>query len=230
MIKVAKDEHEKFQHKHVSRGPSSDKYHTTESENSDAESSDDEGDEDEDYKGHSLRQQMPRAARSSKKLRQTHLPFSPKQTRLRGHQRKPIPLEEEESEGERVDLRRSGRNKVVAGRVRYDEDYREDNVDDSDDAPVTARAQKKVKKKLKKRGPRPAYGTIRDVEDLNDSDDDSAPLRAHRDFCEKCKDPPAHVLIVQARRKRGKKRSKQEDEDEESDGERASKLGGWVRW
>lgn len=230
-IVVSKDEHQKFQHKHSSRGPSDDKYLTTESENSDAESSDDEVDGD-DYGGDTItvRQQKPRAAKNSKKMRQTQLPFSPKKTRLRGRPRKAIPMEEEEFDNEQDTRRRSSRNKAEGGRVRYDADYQEgEESDDSDDAPATARTQKKPKKKYKKRGPRPAYGTIRDVQDLDDSDDDSAPLRAHRDFCEKCKDPPAHILMVQAKRKRGKKRSNQ-DEDEESDGERASKLGGWVRW
>lgn len=223
IIRVDKNEHQKFQHKHSSRGPS-DKYLTTESELTE-ESSEDEEDDD-DYKGQKVRQQKARAAKkSSKKLRQTHLPFSPRKTRLGGRQRQ-IVSAGEESESEPQVRRRSGRNKAAG--VRYDDDYQMDVLDGSDDAPVSTRT-KKAKKKFKKRGPKPAYGIIRTVEDLDESDDEFGPLRAHRDFCEKCKDPPAHILMVQAKRKRGKKRAKQ-DEDEESDGERASKLGGWVRW
>ncbi|KLO20752.1 hypothetical protein SCHPADRAFT_816295 [Schizopora paradoxa] len=161
-------------------------------------------------------------------MRQTQLPFSPKKTRLGGRKHKPLRIEEDESDSEPRIQRRSGRNRGAG--VRYDEDYQEDELDESDGSRIVATSHKKAKKKIKKRGPKPAYGTIRDVEDLDNSDDESAPLRAHRDFCEKCKEPPSHILMVQAKRKRGRKKAKRdEDEDEESDGERASKLGGWVR-
>ena len=228
-IKIGKEDHKKFLRKRgtSSREPS-DKYLTTESEPSDGDDSDDdEAKNDEDYDSRQTRTQKSRAAktRGSGNMRQTQLPFSPKKTRSGGRKRKPI-LSEDESDSEPRIQRRSGRNKGAA--IRYDEDYEEDELDESD-YQSAGKSRKKAKKVFKKRGPKPAYGTVRSIEDLDNSDDESAPLRAHRDFCEKCKEPPAHILMTQAKRKRGRKKAK-EDEDEESDGERASKLGGWVRW
>ena len=91
-----------------------------------------------------------------------------------------------------------------------------------------------------KRPPRtvqPSYGIVREVEQMYDSDDDTAPLRAHRDTCEKCGRAAAHVLLSGWTRKskKGKKRWSRSDIDadllESSDGEATfEKLGGWVRW
>jgi hypothetical protein len=51
-----------------------------------------------------------------------------------------------------------------------------------------------------KRPPRtvqPAYGIVREVEQMYDSDDETAPLRAHRDTCEKCgRAPPTSCSQV----------------------------------
>jgi len=91
-----------------------------------------------------------------------------------------------------------------------------------------------------KRPPRtvqPAYGIVREVEQMYDSDDETAPLRAHRNTCEKCGRPPAHVLLSGWTRKskKGKKTRSRSGSDadllESSDGEATfERLGGWVRW
>ena len=91
-----------------------------------------------------------------------------------------------------------------------------------------------------KRPPRtvqPAYGIVREVEQMYDSDDETAPLRTHRDTCEKCGRAPAHVLLSGWTRKskKGKKRRSRSGPDadllESSDGEATfERLGGWVRW
>jgi chromodomain-helicase-DNA-binding protein 4 len=91
-----------------------------------------------------------------------------------------------------------------------------------------------------KRPPRtvqPAYGIVREVEQMYDSDDETAPLRTHRDTCEKCGRAPAHVLLSGWTRKskKGKKRWSRSNTDadllQSSDGEATfERLGGWVRW
>jgi hypothetical protein len=91
-----------------------------------------------------------------------------------------------------------------------------------------------------KRPPRtvqPAYGIVREVEQIYDSDDETAPLRAHRDTCEKCGRAAAHVLLSGWTRKskKGKKKRSRSGSDadllESSDGEATfERLGGWVRW
>ena len=72
---------------------------------------------------------------------------------------------------------------------------------------------------------------------MYDSDDETAPLRAHRDNCDKCGRAAAHVLLSGWTRKSKKGRKKWSrggtDADllESSDGEATfEKLGGWVRW
>ncbi len=91
-----------------------------------------------------------------------------------------------------------------------------------------------------KRPPRtvqPAYGIVREVEQMYDSDDETAPLRAHHDTCEKCGRAAAHVLLSGWTRKskKGRKKWSRNDIDadllESSDGEATfERLGGWVRW
>ncbi|KAF8642010.1 hypothetical protein AX16_009731 [Volvariella volvacea WC 439] len=81
---------------------------------------------------------------------------------------------------------------------------------------------------------RPAYGHVRSIEDLNAVDDgEAATLRRHRDVCEKCRQPPAHILLrgikKRNKNKKRKRRTSPEDEFEESEEERVTSLGGWIR-
>lgn len=81
------------------------------------------------------------------------------------------------------------------------------------------------KKAVKRKGPKPEYGRIRDVNDIYDSDPETAPLRAHRDLCERCRRQPAHILMKS--KKKGRRKSVEDPMEEEED---FSSLGGWVRW
>ena len=91
-----------------------------------------------------------------------------------------------------------------------------------------------------KRPPRtvqPAYGIVREAEQMYDSDEGTAPLRAHHDTCEKCGRAAAHILLSGWTRKskKGKKKRSRSNPNadllESSDGEATfERLGGWVRW
>ena len=56
-----------------------------------------------------------------------------------------------------------------------------------------------------------------------------APLRAHRDICEKCHREPAHVLLKKLGKRKGRKK-KQTDDLSEDEEDMYNALGGWVRW
>lgn len=96
-----------------------------------------------------------------------------------------------------------------------------------------------LKKMTTYRAPiKPEYGVIRSIEDLDcDSGSESEfPLKAHRDFCEKCRRQPTHILVdaykrrLNSKRKKRKRLSQDESEESEDDLEKLSSLGGWVRW
>lgn len=90
---------------------------------------------------------------------------------------------------------------------------------------------KPKEKRLRGRLSRPAYGNIRLIADLSeDESDDDYPIRAHRNICDKCQEPPAHISLNKyyaklKRKRRGRKVAP--DEEEEN---RLQNLGGWVRW
>jgi len=92
------------------------------------------------------------------------------------------------------------------------------------------------KKRARTKASRPAYGHFREVADLeldDQSDDETLPLRAHRDGCEKCHHPPSHILLkkLDRRRKRkGSSNSDEEDDEDEEERDNLESLGGWVRW
>ncbi|KAF5374945.1 hypothetical protein D9758_000456 [Tetrapyrgos nigripes] len=169
--------------------------------------------------------------RSSRTRRQYTLPFSPKKTRA---QRLYLPQDSDVSDDEDASpksRRRSTRNKK--GRVIKFDDGTE--TQDSDYQISRVKRSKKTKgKKSFSESARPAYGHFRSIEDLEyDSDEETRVLRAHRNFCEKCLEPPATRLLQVAlkRTKKGKKKKSEEDdfEDTEDDEERAKSLGGWVQ-
>lgn len=179
-----------------------------------------------------------RGTRASKRQANKHvraLPFSPKRTRERnGGRTNPISVANSDSESEDEDeeerpTRRSTRatnKKVYAGNA--DSDFEDDLEESSDyDENRSGRKQKKI---IKRRGPKPAYGRIRRVEDLYDSDPETAALRAHRDECEKCHRAPAHILLKKRGKKKPRRRKRDDDSLSESDGDTFNKLGGWVRW
>ncbi|KAF8898923.1 SNF2 family N-terminal domain-containing protein [Infundibulicybe gibba] len=95
----------------------------------------------------------------------------------------------------------------------------------------------KVKRIVRGKASRPAYGYLRTVADLDydsHSDDESAPLREHRQICERCHRGPAHELIEafmnkpkSARTRR--KKTPGEFEISEDEEEKLNNLGGWVR-
>ena len=180
------------------------------------------------------------------------LPFSPKKKRAR----KGFVIPDSDDEGndeseieEIVPARRSSRSTKNA-KARYteaddyvddeNEDYGSDAYeDDADDKPRKSLKGKAQKKIVRGKASRPAYGNFRHVADLDYdvlSDEETAPLRAHRDVCEKCHRGPAHKLIDAAAKKPKGGGRKKKDEDLDLDDfegdeiERLTALGGWVRW
>ncbi|KAJ7487418.1 SNF2 family DNA-dependent ATPase [Mycena galericulata] len=207
---------------------------------SEAELDDEDGDDNDEYgedEGDSPIK-VRRSTRSTKLLRQ-NLPFSPKKTRSQ----KIILLdsdEEDDADGSaNVPSRRSTRTRK-AFKVKLDERayYESDQEDDDSEGYDSAPRPKKLMKAARKKGARPAYGHVRVVADLDydpNSDEETAPLRAHREFCEKCHEEPAHVQLerVQKRPKgKGRKKRKTSDDDLEESGDEVeliTKRGGWVR-
>lgn len=169
--------------------------------------------------------------------KQLTLPFSPKKTRSR----KVVALSdssEDEISAARVTppRRRSTRSKKATKATLDDDETYEDQAEESDEF-IQGRSTKPAKKKVVRgKASRPAYGHFRTVADLDyDEDEDTAVLRAHRDFCEKCERKPAHLLLLAAQKTQGKKRRKsrnshEEEEEDENEEERINSLGGWVRW
>ena len=163
------------------------------------------------------------------------LPFSPRKTRSR----KVFSVGDSDEDSEEDDLpaptRRSTRaRKTDKNYVSYDvESISDEGTDDDDDyAQTPAKPKSRLKKKIIRRA---AYGNIRHIADLqydSHSDEETAPLRVHRDICEKCHRGPAHALLELERKKGNKRRKKVIDDFEESDTdeEKLNALGGWVRW
>ncbi|KAF7799325.1 hypothetical protein EIP86_010557 [Pleurotus ostreatoroseus] len=175
------------------------------------------------------------AAKGDKK-RQLTLPFSPKKTRAR--KITTLDTNSEEDDASIVEIsppRRSTRSKK-ATRINLDDEAYDDEGEGGSDITSQGRAVIRIKplKKFRKVS-RPAYGHIRPVADLDyDEDEDTAPLRAHRDFCEKCEGKPTHLQLRSLQKGKGKKRRKSrksDDEFEEDDNteERIAAMGGWVR-
>ncbi|KAJ7630765.1 SNF2 family DNA-dependent ATPase [Roridomyces roridus] len=205
----------------------------SEEEEEEEDKEDDEYGEDEDSPV-----KVRRSTRTTRPSRQ-NLPFSPKKTRSQ----KIILVDSEEDDEESIDApRRSTRSrralKVNLDRAAYYESEQEEDDDDSE-AYVSASKPKKPTRVARKKGVRPAYGQVRVVADLDydpHSDVESAPLRAHRQLCEKCGEEPAHLQLEKAikRAARGKSRKKRKtsDDDLEESGdemELITKRGGWVR-
>jgi len=189
--------------------------------------------EEEEYDGgetRPTRTQKPRIVKSQKNMVQKPLPFSPRKTRTRGRAvTEDSELSDIDSDSSQPQLRRGTRTRTGKQHVMEadDEDY--DGVEsDYDDDRDRNRSKKTTKGKPKKKAPKPEYGCVRSVNDDIDDNDEEAILRAHREFCEKCKKSPAHILLKKAK-KRGKKK-KVDDEFEETEEERAIGLGGWVQW
>ncbi|KAJ7169708.1 SNF2 family DNA-dependent ATPase [Mycena filopes] len=209
----------------------------------DSEGDEDEGKEEDDDYGDEDSPIKPRRSTRSTKLPQQNLPFSPRKTRSRK-----ITVLDSDEEGDDADsshpaTRRSSRSRK-AFKINLDEgayyesDQDGENSEDYDSAPRLKGAAKRPKTS-RKRGTRPAYGHVRGVEDIEydpNSDEETAALRVHRGFCEKCHDQPAHQLLDAARKRKsrggGRKKKRTTDDEFEESGdevERITKRGGWVR-
>ncbi|KAI0936745.1 hypothetical protein AcV5_004808 [Taiwanofungus camphoratus] len=191
-----------------------------------------------------VRRKSARVARMGVKKIARDLPFSPKKTRAAT---RPVIVHGSDSEDVLdsdieevlVSTRRSTRTQKRA-RSDFDDGDFEDELDEiSDEYAVEKPTKPKVTKKKVIRGKasRPAYGRFRVIADLEldkQEDEETAPLRAHRDVCEKCHREPAHDLLAAAAKKskKGKRKNSKNSEDEDIDGneeERLAALGGWVR-
>jgi chromodomain-helicase-DNA-binding protein 4 len=217
-------------------------------EDSEPEELPDSEEEDEDANDDGEYGARPRRSSGAKKPVKD-LPFSPKKKRARKGFVVPDSDDEEDDESEIEEVapaRRSSRStKNIKARYTEAEEYVDDEDEDedgeSDDRPRKSRKGKPQKSKTKKivrgKASRPAYGNVRHIADLDYdalSDEETAPLRAHRDVCEKCHRGPAHDLIEAAGKKpkgRGRKKKDEDLDDFEGDEiERLTALGGWVRW
>lgn len=209
------------------------------------EQDDEDGSDDGDYGA------RPRKSSRAAKKPIKDLPFSPKKKRAR--KGFVVPDSDEDDEGdsddeseieEIVPARRSSRSTKNA-KAKYteaddyvgDENEDEESEDDVHKPRKSFKAQKpKSKKIVRGKASRPAYGNVRHVVDLDFdvlSDEETAPLRAHRAVCEKCHKGPAHNLIEAAGKKKGRGRKKKDEDLDDFEGdeiERLTALGGWVRW
>lgn len=142
------------------------------------------------------------------------LPFSPKKMRSSRSVRRNYDESDEESE---APTRRSTRSRKQVARIAElsDEDYEKS----ASGSPAPA------KKKRLAKASRSEYGKIRKVADLDISDDEEDPLKAHRAICEKCTRSRADKLKPK-KKKKGRKRNSEDEEEEVT----AETLGGWVRW
>lgn len=163
--------------------------------------------------------------RSSRIVKQTtskqrKLPFSPKKTRSKRYY---VSDSGSESEGAK---RRSSRFREKKNyTVDEGSDFEDPDSSEFDGSPGPSRKRPRI---LLRKGPKPAYGLIRNIDDYYEPDPLTAALRAHRENCERCHREPAHILLKKPIRK--KKKRKNDDDLEENDEETFTRLGGWVRW
>lgn len=156
----------------------------------------------------------------------TRLPFSPAKAPVKRRIRRRV--QSSDSEDEIVTTRRSTRSTRNTKSYRDDDEYEDEGPNESDDGPSVPK-----KKKARTKASRPAYGHFREVVDLeldDQSDDETLPLRAHRGECEKCRQPPSHILLKKLDRRHKKRKSSGSDEEDEEERDSLESLGGWVRW
>lgn len=137
----------------------------------------------------------------------------------------------------RRSTRTTTRAPIIDNDYMDEDDDEEDDEDDEDDyGGPSARSKEKPKKKVVRgKASRPAYGNFRTIADLDFdpcSDEETAPLRAHREECEKCHKGQTNILLMKQSKKAKPKAKRRRDEDEEDvdEGEKITALGGWVRW
>jgi hypothetical protein len=199
----------------------------------------DEFDEDDnieyDDNGSSIKRPTRRGTRNNDKISE-QLPFSPKKTR-----RVILTVTDDEEDGtgatRRTTRSRQLRLKLTRVLHKEDEDYGESEIEifsEDEYRPGTRRRRpgKDKSKTFKPKGPKPQYGIIRPIEDIDldyFSDDEDRALRAHRMNCEKCHSEPANVQLSAWKKRKGRKKKQGSDEEEDEE-ERIERLGGWVQW
>ncbi|KAI0068286.1 hypothetical protein BV25DRAFT_1987089 [Artomyces pyxidatus] len=188
------------------------------------------------------------ASLGDRRRRQTtqELPFSPKKIRLRSARSAAVDTDDgdedsDESPGEYAKATRRSTRQRKTTRVNVaDEDYEDTGSDEGSFEYKGGRSksgQSNSKPKIVRgRASRPAYGHVRSIVDLDYDpldDGDTAPLRAHRDTCERCSRKPTHTLLEEEakRGKRGKgaKKKKNDEDDGDEGDDKLAALGGWVR-
>lgn len=189
-----------------------------------SELSEEDDDDDDDYRGNGSRRKRKKSSIRVKNRSSRNLPYSPVKTRNRTGARSAATNVIEDSDESDEDHAHSRRSKRALSRRNY-ADNEESDFEMSEPSSEGGLLKKKKKAAKKRKGPKPAYGCIRDVTDLYDSDPETAPLRAHRKICERCRRQPTHILLK--RTKINRKRSNDDLSEEEED---YSTLGGWVRW
>jgi hypothetical protein len=213
----------------------------------------DELDEDDDIEydddGLPIKRPTRRSTRNKHKNTSEQLPFSPKKTR-----RVVLTVTDDDEDGVGSGMKKTTRSrqlklKLKPMKYKDDEEYggesevgvsSDEDKDDDDDTYGGRRLRKrhpskqiKKGKSRKPKGPKPQYGSVRSIDDIDldyFSDDEDKPLRAHRMACEKCHDGPSNRILAAWKKRKGKKKRARSDEDEENEEDRAERLGGWVQW
>ncbi|CAK5279999.1 unnamed protein product [Mycena citricolor] len=193
------------------------------------------GGDNDDYDGEESSVPPPRATRSSKG--QLELPFSPKKTRSQKIQVIDSDDSDDDDSVAHAPRRSTRTRRTFKIAVGDDSDAEEDDSD-GDASVRKLKGTTKRPKVARKKAARPAYGHVRGIEDLDydhQSDEETAPLRMHRNVCEKCKENPAHEVLGALKKKKNKSRRRKKTSDDDIEGsedevERAERHGGWVRW
>lgn len=197
---------------------------------SDTGSSDMDGlsdeDDDEDYEGRVMTRAYRLKASTQKRRSTRKLPFSPKRLRRTTRHRHPSHSSDFGDDSESNETSDSKKHRQRTG---SDQGVTSNDSDQSEGLSTKNRMNNfngKLIKSKKSKAIKPAYGLIRNVDNLYDSDSESTPLRAHRDFCERCHRKPAHRLKANYKKRRKRKTDDIFSDDDDS----YENLGGWIRW
>lgn len=192
------------------------------------EDSDAYSDESEDQS----RRKSSRLTNHRKTIEASEPSFNSRNTRSRAGPRSNVRYTSEESTSEDgpSQATRGTRSRAAARNAQSRMAVYDDDDDDYEEEEEVS--YKKGKKKVVPKKPRPTYGLIRGIEDLDDSDTETPFVRAHRNVCEKCHKEPAHILLNKFRKRKGRKKVRKTNEQNitEDEMESIQNLGGWVHW
>ncbi|KAF5352561.1 hypothetical protein D9756_006063 [Leucocoprinus leucothites] len=184
-----------------------------------------------------------RQSRRNRSKTSEQLPFSPKKTK-----RVVLTVTDDDEDNARSGTKRATRSRQLklrfkpAYKIHDDAEFGESELDESDEDNEYGSGRRRTSKggkvgakgkaPRKPKGPKPQYGCVRSIDDIDldyFSDDEDRPLREHRRVCEKCHGEPSNNQLLAWKKKKGKKKKANSDEDIEDEEERLERLGGWVQ-